>query len=974
MLHPALWIPLVAAAHAQPQPVAEPSVAPVTDVTETLPSPVVGLADLHLHQWAELSYAGRWYFGDAAGPAPMALSECGDISDRPKPPKQRHGTFTDILGPGFGLLGSKLGMRDERSDDVRPRHPSPGASNWDQYPNWLGWPTSDSVAHQQIWEGWIRLAHNGVPVLYFLSQNPQISSIEKGLERFYADYEANMDAAAKEGAVGVNLIVVSLVHNNLACRQQVDKRALRGNPGLCNDMDAVKKQYDAAIYWANENADWAQIVTNPQEARSVIAQGKLAVVLSMEVADILGPSESIGDGRFVDGYIGAAKLIATSDDPSDDDIRQAIDNYLDTMPAISTIQLTHQLDSSFAGAAYIVNTFVQHQKWRDSHGKVEGQQKCAKVARDWKWKGDESVHYAECLASATQTPGRTALSSTLARLFQSSPPKPFRIPRKYERAAKEHDPHVYHNPYGLSSHGELLVDVMRRRGMVIDTSHLSRSGMKGLVNYLETVENIEDSPPTPLLISHTYPNEISVLQREQNVDRESLAMLEDRGTMVGVRPGDDWPELAKVDGPFADVLKSHDCTGTSVAAALFLEEVGKSGVDVTWGTDLNGFINQPSPTQMVRPPTTQRAACSERVPSIGSEVGQRGLAHIGLLPQMQMEAIATVPGSEQRRAMQSALNSAPAYIELWEQAWCAQPDVSCPEPGPSAEAKAPWANWRSWVFNGDELATIKMRLPIAGGTVPPFQARSEGRVPPQPWWAETEVPRWRAIEAVLPYQSRFDRSPKDHIAALPQLPTSIGLLVGMYSYGVQAERQFFPYKRCVWSGNLSRSQRKQRREDCQPVKEARRRYQKNAHAKPRVRRAAHKPMDKWHRMYAGKTRGEPRDEDKRSFEQQLRTIVEESPNAMYFDFPTFEPVAQALLEKPECLTTRSTVLMAAPPGLPTGSDPALWLQHQDRRKIDRTCYCHVLGTVKVETPRRLLSRDQQGIAFCKREGLLPKEL
>ena len=63
----------------------------------TTSGPVIGLADLHLHQWAHFMNGGQWMFGDASGVAHEHLTECGwHTGDEMNfeghvTPRQRHG-------------------------------------------------------------------------------------------------------------------------------------------------------------------------------------------------------------------------------------------------------------------------------------------------------------------------------------------------------------------------------------------------------------------------------------------------------------------------------------------------------------------------------------------------------------------------------------------------------------------------------------------------------------------------------------------------------------------------------------------------------------------------------------------------------------------------------------------------------------------------------------------------------------------
>ncbi len=118
------------------------------------------------------------------------------------------------------------------------------------YPDFRGWPAWNDFTHQAVHEQFLKRAVDG----------------------------------------GLRLIVVMALHNQLLCRVS------RRNTVSCDDMDSVDLQIEAAYdMQAHVDADcggpgggWYRIVRSPAEARDVIARGKLAVVLGIEVDDVFG--------------------------------------------------------------------------------------------------------------------------------------------------------------------------------------------------------------------------------------------------------------------------------------------------------------------------------------------------------------------------------------------------------------------------------------------------------------------------------------------------------------------------------------------------------------------------------------------------------------------------------------------------------------------------------------------------------------
>jgi microsomal dipeptidase-like Zn-dependent dipeptidase len=117
---------------------------------------------------------------------------------------------------------------------------------------------------------------------------------------------------------GLNLMVVSAVNFKPLCQTMPS-----GNrkPGMtCEDMDAVDLQIDKAWQFVAQR-DWVDIALTPADARRIVAEGKLALVLAVEVTELFGEG----------------------------DWRAQLDDYFDR--GVRSIQWAHQLDNRFTGVA-----------------------------------------------------------------------------------------------------------------------------------------------------------------------------------------------------------------------------------------------------------------------------------------------------------------------------------------------------------------------------------------------------------------------------------------------------------------------------------------------------------------------------------------------------------------------------------------------------------------------------------------------
>jgi microsomal dipeptidase-like Zn-dependent dipeptidase len=250
--------------------------------------PVTGFVDLHSHLEAEHAFGGGWFWGTAEGPMETAVQRCDGNFPLPTHAATIFPILSELIGAeNYNLFDGDTGWHLFKRRGYDRRHcrylwpipiPIPGTCPQEHFENWPRW---DAIAHQQMWQGWLRQAHNG----------------------------------------GLQVMVVSLAESNFLCSQTALTTRHRGYN--CDEMESVYRQAAAVHAFASHNSSWVGIATTPAEARALIGQGKLALVLSVEVTKLF-PT-----GNFI--------------------------TQLDSLRAqgIRSVQLAHHADSRFAGAAPI---------------------------------------------------------------------------------------------------------------------------------------------------------------------------------------------------------------------------------------------------------------------------------------------------------------------------------------------------------------------------------------------------------------------------------------------------------------------------------------------------------------------------------------------------------------------------------------------------------------------------------------------
>ena len=212
-------------------------------VTLALPAhaqPVHGFVDLHSHLMAEHSFGGGWYSGRAEGPMHSAVERCdGNVlgsthaavripavatffnEDTGWHPFTRRGYDTRRCQKAFGFINI------------------PGTCPQEHFENWPKW---NSLAHQQMWQGWLQQAHQG----------------------------------------GLRIMVASLAESNFLCTLTEQHTRRYG----CDEMESIRRQLFMLRVFASANSGWVELATSPAHARRIIHAGKLAIVPSVEVTQL----------------------------------------------------------------------------------------------------------------------------------------------------------------------------------------------------------------------------------------------------------------------------------------------------------------------------------------------------------------------------------------------------------------------------------------------------------------------------------------------------------------------------------------------------------------------------------------------------------------------------------------------------------------------------------------------------------------
>jgi microsomal dipeptidase-like Zn-dependent dipeptidase len=334
---------------------------------------VDGYVDLHSHLMGEHAFGGSWFWGTAEGPIQSALARCdGNFGYWPGEGSHaatKYPLLSEFLGADTGWhLGRRRGYDNRRCRYFLRVFPIPGTC---PRPHFEHWPNSDAIAHQQMWYGHLQKAKNN----------------------------------------GLRIMGVSLYESEFLCKTTPPLRRRYD----CNEIASVKRQANFVRGFAARNSSWVGIAETPAQARALISQGKLALVLTAELTKLFP------DGNYI--------------------------QQLDELHALGvrSLQLVHHANNRFSGTAPI------------------NQLRTAATAVEILSQG--SIN--------TDINDTTCRDSNGAIQYEYIPGD--RLPAL---ARPKCDGESHLNEQGLTAAGIELVNAMVDRGMILDVSHLSRKAFR----------------------------------------------------------------------------------------------------------------------------------------------------------------------------------------------------------------------------------------------------------------------------------------------------------------------------------------------------------------------------------------------------------------------------------------------------------------------------------------------------------------
>ena len=405
-----------------------------------------GLVDMHAHLMSYLGFGKKLLhgapdafpdgtFGPPDGIPDGALIPAGTRGCNPA--DTRASTIAEALGDDNSTHGGRdffvLDCRDDvRNLTVRVFESANGAhsehgADKTGWPTFVNWPRFDDLTHQQMWVDWIRRAHaNGLRVMVTLAVN--------------------------------NVTMAHLV---------------RGDPPF-DDRSAADLQLRETVAFVRRHADFMEIALSAADLRRIVGQGKLAVVLGVEL-------DNLGNFR---------------DPPTREAITAEVLRL--RQMGVRYVFPLHLSDNPFGGTAVDEPFFNVMNKVQTG---------------DW-W----ALECSTTVGRPFAIDGGLSLMLSLVPGIGSPPSPPACPPGQGHR-----------NTRGLTAAGRELIDVLMRNAMLIDIDHMSERASD------EALAQARDFPSGwgyPLVSGHNGARGGGDGERALRSDQ--LEAIRDRGGMFGL--------------------------------------------------------------------------------------------------------------------------------------------------------------------------------------------------------------------------------------------------------------------------------------------------------------------------------------------------------------------------------------------------------------------------------------------------------
>ncbi len=511
-----------------------------------------GWVDMHAHPAAQLGFGGELFFGGNDGDPAVALGSCNCIHNF-------------VAWPFDGNCSQQNMYRNSMVDKIdQENHISPVHSKVAGYPKFDQWPKHNSLLHQQMYVDWIR--------------------------------------RAKEGGLRV-MVALAVSSNCLADAAETS--------GPNDDLGAMNAELASMKTFFSNHKDFMDIAYTPEQLRSIVNSGRLAIVLGVEMDNI---------GNFYNPADKKGK--AFNPNPTLNDIKNEIDRLFNM--GVRYIFPIHITNNVFGGTALYNSGFNVANKYNTGKAFVP-EAVDASSGITFKLTSAFSEIRQDLLAGI-------AMGVTGPVLPNNIMPD---VPGNYPDYPDPGFSKGHRNSMGLSRVGEYAIAYMMNKGMMIDIDHMSEKAVT-------TTLAIAQLANYPVNSGHNGFRGMGANNENARSD-DQVRKIYSLGGMMGLGHGDNSTNFVN------NYHYGFRLTG---------------GLPLAIGTDVNGFYPLPGP------PTNANERIDYRAPFTKATMGtktwdfnEEGVAHYGLMPDYLESCKKVGMTAQEQNAFYGA---AERFAQMWE--------------------------------------------------------------------------------------------------------------------------------------------------------------------------------------------------------------------------------------------------------------------------------------------------------------------
>ncbi len=434
---------------------------------------------------------------------------------------------------------------------------------------------------------------------------------------------------------GLRLVVQDATTNSIICHFMVGS-GVQKKRHSCEDMvnvdRIIEETYAMEAYIDAQHGGpgkgWFRIVLSPEEARDVISEGKLAVVLGIETADLFD-----------------CRLTPREDSPicDEDYVDQQLDAYYDQ--GIRVIFPVHKYDNKFSAGdgdrAFIeLGNFFNTGHWGNFVD--DG---CPDINSVFD-KGNVEI-------GGINMP-REVYDSEPPNDFSDFPDVP--LGTAFPFLSNLSEPPLegnYCQKTGLTPLGEYLMDGLMKRGMIIEIDHLPRRSYAQAFDILEANDY-------PAAGTHGTNNEGKIYE---------LGGISKWGVGRCRAPG----EPGKMFQSLTDRVAMKEAVGAYPAEGFGFDLNGFAGA--RGGRFAEGACADPQTDPVTYPFESYAGDVTFHQPSVGSrplDFNTEGLVHIGMLAELIEDVRGDGVSDDQ---LEPLFRSAEGWVRMWEKAESRATDI-----------------------------------------------------------------------------------------------------------------------------------------------------------------------------------------------------------------------------------------------------------------------------------------------------------